>query len=160
HKQVAYGAILVRAKVGAAFILVGDEHQHEVDEANLSLRERASECWRDLTGEPLHGKAENLVSFRIHAAAPNLSASTLLWKARQNQPEKALIGSTFRPSAYSRAAEIQIAEPLRLAKISHQWSAALSAFSPLALSQVSIASSRSSMPPGRLISPLAHKGSI
>jgi hypothetical protein len=43
-----------------------------------------------------------------------------LWKARQYQPENALIGSVLRPSAYSRAAEIQIAAPFRLAKISHQ----------------------------------------
>ena len=118
-EQRPHVAVLGEADVRAAVIFLRRQVQHHADEPDGAGRERRA-LFADAAGDPLHGKAQDGSDFGAHASTPNRSASTLLWKARQNQPEKALMGSMLRPSAYSRAAEIQIAAPFRLAKISHQ----------------------------------------
>src|SRR5258706_6642851 len=149
RKQRANFLVLVRAQVGAPLIFVCHQRQHHADKANLALREGLADQGRNCRAQTLDGEVQDLVAFGVHAPTiePRRSASTLLWKARQYQPEKALIGSTLRPSEYSRAAEIQIAAPLRLAKISHHRSALGSAFKSLAVSQAESALPRSLIPP-------------
>src|SRR5579864_230829 len=160
-EQSANFAVLGIADVGTALILFGRQAEHRCKQAYGSLRE-CSTFLGDAEREFLHAQAENGSDFGFHApiSAARRSARTRLWKERQYQPENALIGSMLRPSSYSRAAEIQIAAPLRLAKISHQCSAAGSACRLLRSAQMRIASARGSMPPGRAGSAPAQSGSM
>src|SRR3569832_1248536 len=157
-EQLADILVLRVPDIRPALILRGRQGQHHADEAHLPLRER-----RAVLGDAAHqarqAELQDGRDFGAHAAPPSFWASTMLWNASVYQPLNALIGSVLRPSAYSRAAEIQIAAPFRLAKISHQWSAFGSAFSPLAFSQIASASSRGSIPP-TIGAPPDHKGSI
>src|SRR5690349_12522212 len=159
-EQCADLAVLLEADVGATLIFLCRQAEHHGKQPHRSLREGGT-FLSDAHCKFLHAQTENGSDFGSHAiSAERCSASTRLCTERQYQPENALTGSMLRPSSYSRAAEIQIAAPLRLAKISHQCSALGSAFNPLACSQMPIASARGIMPPGRAGSVPAQSGSI
>src|SRR6185312_15815902 len=158
-EQCAYVYVLRDADVGGAVIFLR-RHEHQ---RGHDLRHALPILRGDLRGV-FGGKFQPrehqyLIGFGLHAA-PRRSARILLWKVRQYQPENAFTGSVLRPSAYSRAAEIQMASPLRLAKISHQARAAVSSRMPLSFCQMESASSRGMVPAGREGSPWLHNGSM
>src|SRR5207248_1217266 len=136
REQRPHVGIFTHADFGRTVIFLRREYHHHRKQRCTALRVALRQQRRQRAHQLRGGNAQNLIDFRVHPSVPNRSASTWLWKARQYQPEKALTASLLRPSEYSRAAEIQIARPLRLAKISHQWSARGSAFRPLSLSQI------------------------